>query len=122
MPAHEPTVDKRVPPPGRRHDDCSHLEAHFDQHHAMGWRTKVQAVAHYLMISAAISVLIMTYQMSKTLNHLETATNALLNSVNIQTAELQKIHESIHAEATISRSQYVAHHEEEEFRGRAKKR
>lgn len=98
-PKGEPVYEnQRHLPFGRRASDkCPH-EAKFKT-----WTGSTHIIVHYLVASAAISVLVLTFQVWKTLKHLDTQTGFLAPIMQKQNVILEDIHQGVHSEGQQTR-------------------
>ena len=98
--------EKRAPRYGRRRGDCPHMEAHHKTHHPapfLSWSHRADTLSHYLVVSAAISVLVLTFQVWQTLKHLDSQTGLLIPLTTQQNSLLEQIHHAVHSEGEKAR-------------------
>ncbi len=84
-------------PKRRQGDQCPHMGRHVSFAHDGPWAYRVSTLAQYLIISASISVLVLTFHIFKAVKRFE--------PIMVQQNEtLQLIHHSIHAEGEAARA------------------
>lgn len=91
-------------PKRRQGDHCPHMGRHVSMEHPAPWVYRLSTLAHYLVISASISVLVLTFHIYKAVQRMEAST-ARIEPIMVQQSEiLRDIHNSIHAEGEAARA------------------
>lgn len=96
-PVGTPAMNRRVT------DHCPRLGVHEKKHYHLG-RGWCAALARYFVMSAAIAVLILSYQAWQVLKHLDSWLAQITPAVQQQNTTMDQIHQAIHEEGAKSRA------------------